>query len=538
MTFFLLFFLSDTLLPGWSHHQLPSVLKHALHTLSFNTPTPVQDATLPISLASPTSSSTPGRDLVAIAETGSGKTLAYALPILNTLFNLSSVPPPDIKEDLPISALILTPTRELCLQVKAHIDSVLVAMCTVTDTATNEKPKNRSGVSTVAICGGIAVAKQRKQLERSKRLFESEHGGRGSILVATPGRLWDLIQSWDALANGIRRRLDWLVVDEADKMIEKGHFEEVDKILKLIKRPAPLDGQDGTWKDDWGKEEKVQVKESIRTMVFSATMDKHLQINLKKNWRQTRTQRDKDRSSKDPLEDLLERIDFRDEEPELIDLSPKGRVAGGLKECKIECVLKDKDLYLFHFLLRYSGRTLVFLSSISALRRLAPILTLLFPHSTVLTLHSGMQQRARLKSLDKFRLTSKTILLSTDVAARGLDIPLVNHVIHYQIPRTVDCYVHRSGRTARAGRDGVALVLVGPDELKVWRGLMRSLNRVDNLPSPPIEHSISGKLQELLVLAKKIDELEHRSSKQAHESNWTKKTAEILDIDEDGGQYE
>lgn len=88
-----------------------------------------------------------------------------------------------------------------------------------------------------------------------------------------------------------------------------------------------------------------------------------------------------------------------------------------------------------------------------------------------------MQQRARLKSLDKFRSTAKSIMLSTDVAARGLDIPSVDHVVHYQVPRTVDCYVHRSGRTARAGKDGVALVLIGPDELKIWRGLVRSLKK-------------------------------------------------------------
>lgn len=330
----------DALLPAWNHLPVSSILKHALHTLSFDKPTPVQNATLPISLTSSRSESEPSRDLVAIAETGSGKTLAYALPILNGLMSSVAPLPLEDNEDLPISALILTPTRELCLQVKAHIDSILVAMCT---SASQDQPaKNRSGVSTVAVCGGIAVAKQRKQLERSKRLVDSDQaGGRGTILVATPGRLWDLIQSWDALANGIRRRLDWLVVDEADKMIEKGHFEEVEKILKLIKRP-PQSQREGDWQDDWGQDEKVYVKEHIRTMVFSATMDKHLQINLKKNWRQTRTQKDKDQASKDPLEDLLERIDFRDEEPELIDLSPKGRLVSGLKECKIECVMKDK----------------------------------------------------------------------------------------------------------------------------------------------------------------------------------------------------
>jgi ATP-dependent RNA helicase DDX24/MAK5 len=128
-------------------------------------------------------------------------------------------------------------------------------------------------------------------------------------------------------------------------------------------------------------------------------------------------------------------------------------------------------------MLRYTGRTIVFLSSISALRRLSPMLSLVLPQTTVLTLHSEMQQRSRLKSLDRFRSSSNSVLLSTDVAARGLDIPKVDHVIHYQVPRSSDCYVHRSGRTARAGKGGVALALIAPDELKTWRSLMKSLGR-------------------------------------------------------------
>ncbi|MBW0470751.1 hypothetical protein O181_010466 [Austropuccinia psidii MF-1] len=518
----------ESLLPDWSDFNLANSLKRGLHNLSFTKPTSVQNSSLRISL----SSSPSPRDLVVIAETGSGKTLAYTLPILNELINSAPLSLSSIDDDdcLPIKSLILTPTRELCLQVKTHIDLFLKAMCSLTSlplTGNHASTPNRTGVSTVSICGGIAIAKQRKQLERSKNLCSPGKGGRGCIVIATPGRLWDMIQSWSALAEGIKRCLDWLVFDEADKMIERGHFEEIEKILKLTRRPRQIESaEDGG--DEWSKEENIVVKEDIRTMVFSATMDKNLQINLKKNWKKTARQDEQT----DPMHDLLDRIDFRDEKPELIDLTPDGRTVGGLKECKIQCLLKDKDLYLFHFLLRYSGRTIVFLSSISALRRLAPLLTLLLPHNLVLTLHSEMQQRARLKALDRFRTTSKSILLSTDVAARGLDIPLVEHVIHYQIPRTVDCYVHRSGRTARAGRGGVSLALIAPDEIRVWASLMKSLGKPD-MPSPPIEHSISNKLKELLELAKKIDFLEHSTSKQAHEENWLKKTAAMMEVDVD-----
>lgn len=149
-----------------------------------------------------------------------------------------------------------------------------------------------------------------------------------------------------------------------------------------------------------------------------------------------------------------------------------------------------------------------------------------------------MQQRSRLKSLDKFKSNVNSILLSTDVAARGLDIPQVDHVIHYQVPRTTDCYVHRSGRTARAGKGGVALALIAPDELKTWKNLMKNLGRADDMPSPPIEYSISNKLKELLELAKRIDTLEHKNTKQSHEKNWIKKTAEMLEIDLDDIEYD
>ncbi|PLW24749.1 hypothetical protein PCANC_05194 [Puccinia coronata f. sp. avenae] len=535
----------DSLLPAWSHLKLASPIKRALYHLSFFKPTAVQEASLPISL----SFSDSPRDLVVIAETGSGKTLAYALPILNAL--ILSSPSPISKSSppvLPIVTLVLTPTRELCLQVKTHIDTFLKAMCSDSSdengTTERSSSKNRTGIMTVSICGGIAIAKQRKQLERSKKLMEPGKGGLGCIVVATPGRLWDMIQSWDEFAEGIKHKLDWLILDEADKMIEKGHFEELEKILKLTNRPMsrrpqqdPSNGQNEEWQDEWGSNPNSAdnfVKEKIRTMVFSATMDKNLQINLKKKSLQRKTPAvGAPAPPEDPMHDLLEQIDFRDPHPELIDLTPEGRMVGGLKECKIECVLKDKDLYLLHFMLRYTGRTIVFLSSISALRRLSPMLSLVLPQTTVLTLHSEMQQRSRLKSLDRFRSSSNSVLLSTDVAARGLDIPKVDHVIHYQVPRSSDCYVHRSGRTARAGKGGVALALIAPDELKTWRSLMKSLGRTDDMPSPPIEHSISNKLKELIELARKIDTLEHKSTKQSHEENWTKKTAEMLEIELD-----
>lgn len=132
-------------------------------------------------------------------------------------------------------------------------------------------------------------------------------------------------------------------------------------------------------------------------------------------------------------------------------------------------------MYLYYFLLRYPGRSLVFLSSIDGIRRLLPICELL--QLAAYPLHSQLQQRQRLKNLDRFKSTPNSILLATDVAARGLDIPAVDHVIHYQIPRSADAYIHRNGRTARAARDGFSLIMCAPDERRIMRALLGNLNR-------------------------------------------------------------
>ena len=221
----------------------------------------------------------------------------------------------------------------------------------------------------------------------------------------------------------------------------------------------------------------------MQTLIFSATLSKDLQRNLK---RRNRNRKSRGGST---LEDLFDKIDFRDDDPAVIDLTPERRMAAELKETKVECLSKEKDLYLYYFLLRYPGRTIVFINSIDGIRRLLPLLVNLginaFP------LHSQLQQKQRLKYLDRFRSAAidasaavqgrstgtASVLLATDVAARGLDVPGVDHVVHYQLPRSADAFVHRSGRTARAGRSGLSLAMIDPGEKRVWRELCRSLNR-------------------------------------------------------------
>lgn len=130
---------------------------------------------------------------------------------------------------------------------------------------------------------------------------------------------------------------------------------------------------------------------------------------------------------------------------------------------------------MYYFLLRYPGKTLVFVSSIDTIRRMMPLFEIL--KQSVFPLHSGLQQRQRLKNFDKFKSLKSAVMIATDVAARGLDVPEVDHVIHYQVPRTADAYIHRSGRTARAQRSGLSVLFVSPEERRMANDLMKQLDK-------------------------------------------------------------
>ncbi|KAF9652598.1 DEAD-domain-containing protein [Thelephora ganbajun] len=492
------------LLLEWDTFELHDQLLRALHHQSFTKPTPIQLKALPPALQ--------GRDVVGVAETGSGKTLAYGLPILHKL--LSRRKHPASKTRRPVRALILAPTRELALQISSHLNACLDDAHAPKERVTSNDSRipKPPPVSVAAVVGGMSLHKQKRILSRGV-----------DVLVATPGRLWDIIQEEVELANDIKS-LDFLVLDEADRMTETGHFAELDDILRLTLR--------------WYREESVledklaadAAKNTLQTFVFSATLSKDLQRNLKKRVKP----RKNGKNPKPPttLEDLLERLDFRDSEPEVIDLSPEGGVVSSLKESQIECLSADKDTYLYYFLLRYPGRSLVFLSSIDGIRRLVPLLELL--ELKVYPLHSQLEQKQRLKNLERFKSTPKSVLLATDIAARGLDILSVDHVIHYQIPRSADTYVHRNGRTARAMRQGFSLIMCTPDERQVLRALLTSLGRGEGeIPQMNVELYMLDKLKPRVQLARHIDVAQHKFNKEMHEKNWFKETADAMEIELD-----
>lgn len=552
----------ESLLPAWSHLPLHGALKRALLHKKFDKPTEIQTRTIlpalgihaaPEDLASDEEhdatlayANRSRRDVVAVSQTGSGKTLAYGLPILNYLYENAentvaaaldnedgSIVPP------PLGALILCPTRELALQVSSHLNDLVQASCLISaDDTEISKRKLLRRPQIAVVCGGMSEQKQRRMLQG--RAGKSGAKAGVDIIVATPGRLWEMTRLDDDLAARIKQTR-FLVLDEADRMVQVGHFAEMENILNLVNRAEavrPAEGQDGQQDDSQPETHGVRPNALMQTFILSATLSKALQINLKRRKKAqqfTKKKHQKNKENATTLEDLMQRIDFRDDEPVVIDLTPAQGLPEGLSETKIECVATDKDLYLYYFLLRYPGRTLVFVNSIDGIRRLTPILAHL--NIPAFPIHSQLQQKQRLKNLDRFRAfdsagkTKNCVLLATDVAARGLDVPSVEHVVHYQLPRSADTYVHRSGRTARAGSSGVSLALIEPKEKSLWLQLCKAMKKKADIPTFPITFSTLTLLRERVDLALAIDKQVHQASKQTYEDNWLAKLAADADMD-------
>ncbi|KAJ2743083.1 ATP-dependent RNA helicase [Coemansia sp. BCRC 34301] len=458
----------DVDVSAWEVYGVHADLLRALKHLGFSVPTEIQSKTLPQALS--------GRDIIGAAETGSGKTLAFGVPMLQHIAKRRE------KWTAP-TGLILTPTRELAIQVKDHLKAMSRFV--------------RARV--VAIVGGMSLPKQ-------ERLLNSQP----DIIVATPGRLWDMVSSNDAYLNQLRA-IRFLAIDEADRMLEPGHFKELKFIFKAV------------------NEATLQPREGKRqTFVFSATLLKDMQLNARKP-SQKALKRNQGKPKPGSMEDLIERVNFQDKKPAYVDVTLSDATARTLVEARIDCLANEKDAYLYYFLVRYPGRTLVFVNSIDSIRRMLPMLRLL--NVNVFGLHAQMEQRQRLKNVDRFRDTEDAVLVASDVAARGLDIPQVDHVIHYQIPRSGDLYVHRSGRTARACQEGLAIMMVSPEERKLYYKMCEMLSK--DISLFPVDLDLVGKLRPRVDLAREIDLKEHKMNKESHEKNWFKKNAEEMDIELD-----
>ncbi len=374
---------------GFAALGLDQAILDAVASLGYEEPTPVQRETIPLLLD--------GRDLLAQAATGTGKTAAFALPLLD---RISRLPAEDQRRT---NGLVLVPTRELAMQVAEAV----------------HKYARGSRLSVVPLYGGAPMLQQIRALERGAH-----------VVVATPGRALDHIRRGTLKLS----RLDVLILDEADEMLDMGFAEDLDAILEATPRER-------------------------QTALFSATMPARI-LSIA------------ERHLKNPT-----RLAIAREAPGKV---PRVRqvayiVARAHKPASLERVLETEnpDSALVFCRTRLEVDTLVEMLNAHGHRAEA--------------LHGGMEQRQRDRVMARFRDGQVDLLVATDVAARGLDIERLSHVINYDVPASAESYVHRIGRTGRAGRGGTAITLAEPREHRLLRAMEAATRqKIDVAPIPTV----------------------------------------------------
>ncbi|XP_005390422.1 PREDICTED: ATP-dependent RNA helicase DDX24 [Chinchilla lanigera] len=382
----------------------------------------------------------------------------------------------------PLLGLVLTPTRELAVQVKQHIDAVA----------------RFTGIKTALLVGGMSTQKQQRMLNRHPE-----------IVIATPGRLWELVKEKQSHLSNLRQ-LRCLVVDEADRMVEKGHFAELSQLLEMLN--------------------DSQYNPKRQTLVFSATLTLVHQVPARLLHKKHVKKMDKTAK----LDVLMQKIGMRGK-PKVVDLTRNEGTVETLTETKIHCETGEKDFYLYYFLMQYPGRSLVFANSISCIKRLSGLLKVL--DIMPLTLHACMHQKQRLRNLEQFARLEDCVLLATDVAARGLDIPKVQHVIHYQVPHTSEIYIHRSGRTARATSEGLSLMLIGPEDVVNFKKIYKTLKKDEDIPLFPVQTKYMDVVKERIRLARQIEKSEYWNFQACLHNSWIEQAAAALEIELEEDMY-
>ncbi|WP_454850426.1 DEAD/DEAH box helicase [Rhizobium binxianense] len=345
-----------------------------LFQLGIETPTPIQEQAIPLLIE--------GRDLIGLAQTGTGKTAAFGLPLIERLLKEEKRP-----DNRTVRTLILAPTRELVNQIADNLRKFI----------------RKSPLRINVVVGGVSINKQQLQLERGT-----------DILVATPGRLLDLINRRAITLTTVR----YLVLDEADQMLDLGFVHDLRKIAKLVPKKR-------------------------QTMLFSATMPKAIA---------------------DLAGDYL--VD-----PVKVEVTPPGKAADKVEQYVHFVGGKNDKTELLKKSLNENpdGRAIVFLRTKHGAEKLMKHLD--HVGFSVASIHGNKSQGQRERALKAFRDGGIKALIATDVAARGIDIPAVSHVYNYDLPEVPDAYVHRIGRTARAGRDGIAIAFCAPDEARLLRDI-------------------------------------------------------------------
>ncbi|CAA3009236.1 DEAD-box ATP-dependent RNA helicase 13 [Olea europaea subsp. europaea] len=491
----------------WNELRLHPLIMKSIYRLKFKEPTPIQKACIPAAAHQ-------GKDVIGAAETGSGKTLAFGLPILQRLLEEREkverllTEKGEVNERIApksvLRALIITPTRELALQVTDHLKEVAKG----------------TNVRVVPIVGGISTEKQERLLK-----------ARPEIVVGTPGRLWELMSGGEIHLVELHS-LSFFVLDEADRMIESGHFRELQSIVDMLPIHRSTESQPQNTQNCMTVSSLQRKKR--QTFVFSATLA--LSADFRKKLKRG-SMNSKKNDGLNSFETLSERAGMRPNTA-IIDLTNASILVNKLEESVIECREEDKDAYLYYVLSAHGqGRTIVFCTSIAALRHISAILRIL--NINIWTLHSEMQQRARLKAIDRFRANEHGILIATDAAARGLDIPGVRTVVHYQLPLSAEVYVHRCGRTARAFSDGCSIALISPNDASKFAALSKSFAK-ESFQRFPIELSYMPEVIKRLSLAHQIDKITRKNSQEKAEKSWLERNAESVDLvlDDDDSEEE
>ncbi|KAL3625392.1 DEAD-box ATP-dependent RNA helicase 37 [Castilleja foliolosa] len=379
-------------------------------------PTPVQRHAIPISLA--------GRDLMACAQTGSGKTAAFCFPIISGIMKSRSLQmPPGSRTVFPL-ALIISPTRELSMQI--HEEA--------------KKFAYQTGVRVVVVYGGAPINHQLRELEKGVH-----------ILVATPGRLVDLLER----AKVSLQRIRYLALDEADRMLDMGFEPQIRKIVEQM---------------------DMTPRGERQTMLFSATFPKEIQrmaSDFLSNYIFLAVGRVG--SSTELIVQRVEYVHDGDKRSYLMDLLHGQRANGAEGKGSREQTLNEFEqehftnaLFVYTPKLKHS-LTLVFVETKKGADSLEYWLCQNgFPATTI---HGDRTQQEREQALRSFKSGNTPILVATDVAARGLDIPYVSHVINFDLPNDINDYVHRIGRTGRAGKSGLATAFFNENNISIASSL-------------------------------------------------------------------
>ncbi|HEY5819440.1 MAG TPA: DEAD/DEAH box helicase [Mesorhizobium sp.] len=367
---------------GFAELGITGQLLKAANAAGFVDPKPIQAKAIPAQLA--------GRDLLGIAQTGSGKTAAFALPILSKIIALGTKRRPKTAR-----ALILAPTRELAVQIEETIRLL----------------SKGAHVSTALVLGGVSRHSQVKKLQAGV-----------DVLVATPGRLTDLVREHEVVLSDTT----WLVLDEADRMLDMGFINDVRRIAKAT-HPAR------------------------QTVLFSATMPEEIAE--------------------------LSRGLLRD--PLRVDVAPQGTPAAEIHQSIVLARTKQKRAILSTMLANPDMRSvLIFARTKHGADRVTRDLERDGFEAAVI--HGNKSQNARQKALNGFRDGNVRILVATDIAARGIDVPGISHVVNFDLPDEAESYVHRIGRTGRNGANGSAITLVDPSE----NAKLRSVEKIIRMRLP------------------------------------------------------